>query len=144
MDPTAVCGRAWIQTHGCVTLRSWHVPHGGVNLSALLKKGGIWRDGGKWGHSLCSGATISKGSGVRVPEARLHGAAHEERRGGEALSEKRASGMRGFREDCQSQFQPEGLKCSGQEVRRKRGPETFQMKYSQSFVTRSPFASIMS
>lgn len=62
------------------------MPHGGVNLSALLKKGGIWRDVGKWGRSLCSGATISKGSGVRVPEARLDGAAHEERRGGEALS----------------------------------------------------------
>lgn len=62
------------------------MPHGGVKLSALLKKGGIWRDGGKWGCSLCSGATISKGSGVRVPEARLDGAVHEERRGGEALS----------------------------------------------------------
>lgn len=81
-----------------------------------------------------------------MPEARLDGAAHEERRGGEALSmrkEPQGWGRRGG-EDCQSQFQPEGLKCSGQEVRRKRGPETFQMKYSQSFVTRSPFASIMS
>lgn len=33
--------------------------------------------------------------------------------------------MGGFREDCQSQFQPEGLKCSGQEVRRKGGSRDF-------------------
>lgn len=80
-----------------------------------------------------------------MPEARLDGAAHEERRGGEALSvRKEPQGWGGFGEDCESQFQREGLKCSGQEVRRKGCPETFQRKYSQSFVTRSPFASIMS
>lgn len=50
---------------------------------------------------MCSGATISKGSGVRVPEARLDGAAHEERRGGEALEERRGGEALSVRKEPQ-------------------------------------------
>lgn len=68
----------------------------------MLKKGRIWRERGTWGHSLCSGAAIYKGSGVGVPEARLDGAAHDGRRGGEVLSVRKEA--EGVQDSHQSPF----------------------------------------